>query len=145
MGVLFLPVGFFGWGLGGVESLLATGSPEELKQHLQNSNKVRVLKIRCFLDLEKDRTPVACYQWLHSLPSLPLKTRKELIHYLDEKCHHSLSSLKNPHQVSRLLKTQGLSSFCLHKIQEVQRILIYQLRDESPRHIFQWHLPEEGF
>ena len=144
-GVLVLQSGLFVSASLGVERLLATSSPQELRHHLQNSNQVRVLKIRCLLDLKKSRPPVACYQWLHSLSSVSLKTRSELIHYLDEKCQQSVLFLKSPHKAALWLKTKGLSPFCLHKIQEALRVLIYQLRDQKPRHILQWHLPGEGF
>ena len=124
-----------------VEILMGTQNQQELEKYIYKNNHDLLIKTSCLLQLRIQKTPFFCYEWFSK--SLKLLSQQEFLSFLDEKCLEFASSLKHLNEITHITGNPYISPVCLRKLQEIKNVLIYQLRDKSPKKFLQWHLKPE--
>ena len=115
---------------------------EQLNQMTYNKQEQEYLKISCQIQLQKNKIPWACYEWIHQKKAEE-KIKQSLIPYFNEKCQISPTDLNALKQIHKALQSQHLSWFCRKILQEKKQIIEYQLRDMAPELLFNWYFKKE--
>ena len=117
-------------------------SLQELNHIIHIQQKERYLKTSCQIQLQKNKIPWACYQWIH-LKKVKKETKSSLISYFDEKCQIFSTKLVELKFIQTALNSPHLSLFCRKILEGKAKTMEYQLRDLQPAFLFNWHLKKE--
>ncbi len=124
------------------ENWIKVRNLEELNQVIHNKQQQEYLKISCRIQLQKNKIPWACYEWMaQKEPKAEIK--QSFISYFNEKCQTSSHNLNNLAQIHRALQSSNLSRFCQTILKEKKGIIEYQLRDKAPDLLFNWYFKKE--
>ena len=115
---------------------------KELNQNIENKYHQEYLKASCKVQLQKNKIPWACYEWIYQKkPEEEIK--QSLTTYFNEKCQTSSVRSNELKQIHKALQNQYLSAFCRQILQEKKQIIEYQLRDMAPDFLFKWYFKKE--
>lgn len=124
------------------EQWMSARSIQELEQMIEKQENKEKLKALCLLQLQKETVPYACYEWISFSENPRNQKNIFLISYLNEKCEEFSLKLTDPEQIKQILQKPHLSKFCRKQISQVKKLIEYQLRDQAPKNILNWHLQD---
>ena len=114
-----------------IRELLLTPNKKSLDRYLKLTASLKKERLKCQLQLKKNRVPASCYTWITQ--SKAYKNPKPFLQYLDEKCSQNAPKINQIKEARELISALKLSAFCKNTLISRIKVLEYQLRDQKPK------------